>query len=87
MVAPRRQPIPQFRILEPCASPSPRAAVEKWVTEVNEAAGCRWQSIHGISGRIFRASRVFMPYAGGLVRYREICHDVVAHDYEGFALS
>jgi len=30
---------------------------------------------------------VFMPYAGGLVRYREICQDMVAHDYEGFALS
>src|SRR5215468_2480404 len=66
-------------------------AVEKWVTEVNEAAGRTllplakhsWYLGANIPGK----PRVFMPYAGGLVRYREICQDVVAHDYEGFALS
>ncbi len=31
--------------------------------------------------------RVFMPYAGGMLRYREICADVAARGYEGFALS
>ena len=31
--------------------------------------------------------RVFMPYAGGMARYREICDDVAAKGYEGFALS
>ena len=30
--------------------------------------------------------RVFMPYAGGLPRYREICEAVAAQGYEGFAL-
>jgi hypothetical protein len=28
-----------------------------------------------------------MPYAGGMARYRRICDDVAAKDYEGFALS
>src|SRR5262249_60258170 len=66
-------------------------AVEKWVTEVNEAAARTllplakhsWYLGANIPGK----PRVFMPYAGGLVRYREICQDVVARDYEGFALS
>jgi hypothetical protein len=31
--------------------------------------------------------RVFMPYAGGMVRYREICDEVAERGYEGFALS
>jgi hypothetical protein len=31
--------------------------------------------------------RVFMPYAGGMVRYRKICEEVVAKGYEGFVLS
>ena len=31
--------------------------------------------------------RVFMPYAGGMVRYREICAEVAANGYEGFGLS
>jgi len=31
--------------------------------------------------------RVFMPYAGGMVRYRAICADVAATGYEGFTLS
>jgi cation diffusion facilitator CzcD-associated flavoprotein CzcO len=30
-------------------------------------------------------SRVFMPYVGGLDRYLQICRDVVANGYEGFA--
>jgi hypothetical protein len=66
-------------------------AVEKWVAEVNEAAARTllplakhsWYLGANIPGK----PRVFMPYAGGLVRYREICQAVVARDYEGFALS
>jgi len=30
---------------------------------------------------------VFMPYAGGMARYRETCQNVAARGYEGFALS
>ena len=31
--------------------------------------------------------RVFMPYAGGMAHYAEICRNVVANDYRGFILS
>ena len=31
--------------------------------------------------------RVFIPYAGGMDRYREICGDVAAKGHEGFTLS
>jgi cation diffusion facilitator CzcD-associated flavoprotein CzcO len=66
-------------------------AVDKWVAEVNEVAGKTllpmakhsWYLGANIPGK----PRVFMPYAGGMVRYREICNDVVARGYAGFALS
>jgi cyclohexanone monooxygenase len=31
--------------------------------------------------------RVFMPYIGGVGRYRQICAEVAADGYRGFALS
>jgi cyclohexanone monooxygenase len=31
--------------------------------------------------------RVFMPYIGGVAYYREVCADVAADDYRGFALA
>lgn len=31
--------------------------------------------------------RIFMPYVGGVGNYREVCDDVAAKDYEGFALT
>ena len=31
--------------------------------------------------------RVFLPYAGGMARYRTICDEVAAKGYEGFVLS
>jgi cation diffusion facilitator CzcD-associated flavoprotein CzcO len=66
-------------------------AVEKWVGEVNEAANRTllpmakhsWYLGANIPGK----PRVFMPYAGGMIRYREICQTVAARDYEGFVLS
>jgi cation diffusion facilitator CzcD-associated flavoprotein CzcO len=66
-------------------------AVDKWVAEVNAVASRTllplakhsWYLGANIPGK----PRVFMPYAGGMIRYREICQDVVARDYEGFALS
>src|SRR6185312_7782560 len=66
-------------------------AVDRWVAEVNEAANKTvlpmathsWYLGANIPGK----PRVFMPYAGGMVRYREICADVAARGYEGFALS
>jgi cation diffusion facilitator CzcD-associated flavoprotein CzcO len=66
-------------------------AVEKWVAEVNEVASRTllpmakhsWYLGANIPGK----PRVFMPYAGGMIRYREICENVAARDYEGFAFS
>jgi cation diffusion facilitator CzcD-associated flavoprotein CzcO len=66
-------------------------AVDKWVSEVNEAAHKTvlplakhsWYLGANIPGK----PRVFMPYAGGMLRYRQICADVAARGYEGFMLS
>jgi cation diffusion facilitator CzcD-associated flavoprotein CzcO len=66
-------------------------AVENWVGEVNELANRTllplakhsWYLGANIPGK----PRVFMPYAGGMIRYREICQQVAARSYEGFALS
>jgi cation diffusion facilitator CzcD-associated flavoprotein CzcO len=66
-------------------------AAEKWVAEVNEVANKTvfplakhsWYLGANIPGK----PRVFMPYAGGMVRYRQICADVAARGYEGFMLS
>ena len=66
-------------------------AVAGWVAEVNEVANKTllpmakhsWYLGANIPGK----PRVFMPYAGGMVRYREICDDVAAKGYEGFALA
>jgi cation diffusion facilitator CzcD-associated flavoprotein CzcO len=66
-------------------------AVENWVKEVNEIASRTLlpQATHSwyLGANIPGKPRVFMPYAGGLVRYREICDDVAAKEYEGFALA
>ena len=55
-------------------------AMDKWVAEVNEAAHKTvlplakhsWYLGANIPGK----PRVFMPYAGGMLRYRQICEDV-----------
>ncbi len=68
-----------------------REAMDQWVAEVNEIASKTllpmakhsWYLGANIPGK----PRVFMPYAGGMVRYREICNDVAARGYEGFALT
>lgn len=71
----------------------PTAAAEsEWVEQVNQAAEgtmytaptCHsWYLGSNVSGK----RRVFMPYAGGLNRYIEICEDVVSKEYQGFALT
>ncbi|MBN8927313.1 MAG: cyclohexanone monooxygenase [Rhodospirillales bacterium 69-11] len=64
-------------------------ATQRWVEHVNEAAnatllpkaGHSWYLGANIPGK----PRVFMPYAGGMARYRATCADVAARNYEGFA--
>jgi cation diffusion facilitator CzcD-associated flavoprotein CzcO len=66
-------------------------AVDKWVEHVNEAAGAtllpQASSSWYLGANVPGKPRVFMPYAGGMARYRGICDDVAAKGYEGFALS
>jgi cation diffusion facilitator CzcD-associated flavoprotein CzcO len=66
-------------------------AVDGWVEQVNAAAAATllpmathsWYLGANVPGK----PRVFMPYAGGMARYREICDDIAARGYEGFTLS
>ena len=66
-------------------------AAERWGTAVNEAAArtllplasSSWYLGANVPGK----PRAFMPYAGGLAHYRGLCEQVVAQDYEGFALG
>jgi cation diffusion facilitator CzcD-associated flavoprotein CzcO len=70
----------------------PRAeAMDRWVQQVNEAANATllpqvphsWYLGANVPGK----PRVFMPYAGGMPVYRQICASIAATGYAGFALS
>lgn len=66
-------------------------AADRWIAHVNDAAnatllpqaGHSWYLGANIPGK----PRVFMPYAGGMKRYREICADLASRGYPGFAQS
>ena len=66
-------------------------AADRWVEHVNEVAhgtlmvqaGSSWYLGANVPGK----PRVFMPYAGGMARYRGICDDIVAKGYEGFSIE
>ncbi|MBY0511273.1 MAG: NAD(P)/FAD-dependent oxidoreductase [Rhodospirillaceae bacterium] len=66
-------------------------AQDRWVEQVNAAANATllssvkhsWYLGANVPGK----PRVFMPYAGGMARYRGICDDVAKQGYAGFALS
>ena len=68
-----------------------RDAMERWVARVNKAADATLlpHAKHSwyLGARVPDKPRVFMPYAGGMARYRVICEDVVAKGYEGFVLQ
>jgi cyclohexanone monooxygenase len=66
------------------------AAQEGWVSHVNEVGHATlypransWYMGANVPGK----PRVFMPYIGGVGAYRQICDDVAAKGYEGFALT
>ena len=67
------------------------AAVDTWMVQVQTAAAATllpqaassWYLGANVPGK----PRVFMPYAGGMARYRAICDDVAAKGYQGFELS
>jgi cyclohexanone monooxygenase len=67
-----------------------QAAEDGWVAHVNEVANMTlypqansWYMGANVPGK----PRVFMPYPGGVGVYRQLCNDVVAKGYEGFAMS
>jgi hypothetical protein len=66
-------------------------AVDQWVDHVNQAANATLlpQAKHSwyLGANIPGKPRVFMPYAGGMARYRETCAAVAVNGYEGFALN
>jgi cyclohexanone monooxygenase len=66
------------------------AAEAEWVGHVNQEAdktlfpaANSWYLGANVPGK----PRVFMPYVGGIGRYRRICDDVAAKGYEGFLLK
>jgi cation diffusion facilitator CzcD-associated flavoprotein CzcO len=75
--------------IERC-EPSAEAA-EKWAEQVDAAAKATllplathsWYLGANVPGK----PRAFMPYAGGLARYRAICDGIAARGYEGFVMS
>ena len=66
-------------------------AVDRWVAHVNGAANATLlpQAKHSwyLGANVPGKPRVFMPYAGGMARYRETCAAVALKGYEGFTLS
>ncbi len=66
-------------------------AVANWVEQVNTAADATLlplaKSSWYLGANVPGKPRVFMPYAGGMARYRDICAGVAANNYEGFTLS
>ena len=65
-------------------------AQERWVQHVNDVAGA---TLFGEGGSWYLGAnvpgkpRVFMPYAGGVGPYREICDGVAARGYDGFVFG
>ena len=65
-------------------------AEDKWIAHVNEVAESTlypqansWYMGANIPGK----PQIFMPYIGGVGAYRQICNEVAAKDYEGFAMT
>src|SRR5882757_2507698 len=65
-------------------------AEDSWVAHVNEVASTTlypqansWYMGANIPGK----PQIFMPYIGGVGPYRQICNDVAAKGYEGFAMT
>jgi len=66
-------------------------AADSWMAEVEAAAAATLlpQAAHSwyLGANVPGKPRVFMPYAGGMARYREICDAVAAEGYRGFAMK
>lgn len=74
----------EMETIEPSAS-----AEDKWVRHVNDEANLTlfpransWYLGANVPGK----PRIFMPYVGGIGRYRKKCDEVAVHGYSGFVL-
>ena len=66
------------------------SAEQQWVEHVNEVAGGNLRSTCSswyVGANIPGKPRVFMPYIGGFPAYVKKCDEIVARNYEGFALT
>ena len=68
------------------------AAQEGWVEHVNEVAEGTMYTVPScaswyLGSNIPGKTRVFMPYVGGLGRYRQRCAEIVDAGYEGFVIA
>jgi cyclohexanone monooxygenase len=69
------------------------AAQDAWVEHVAEVTSTRPVAVHPtcnswyVGANVPGKRRVYMPYVGGLPRYRQKCDDVAAAGYEGFTLT
>jgi len=65
-------------------------AADRWVDEVNAAADATLlpRATHSwyLGANVPGKPRMFMPYAGGMTRYRSFCDQAAANGYEGFEL-
>ena len=65
--------------------------MRQWQQQVDTAAAATLLST--VASSWYRGANVpgkpvvFMPYAGGMARYRKICAEVAANNYEGFLLT
>ena len=70
--------------------PEPEAVAE-WGRHVQETAEATLmvtaKSSWYLGANVPGKPRVFLPYPGGMARYRDICDQVAAKGYEGFAFS
>ena len=66
-------------------------AADEWVLEVNAAANATLlpQAKHSwyLGANVPGKPQVFMPYAGGMAHYKQLCADVAKSHYKGFHLS
>ncbi|AMV48330.1 flavin-containing monooxygenase [Paraburkholderia caribensis] len=66
-------------------------ATDEWVAHVNEAAqktllpmaNSSWYLGANVPGK----PRVFMPYAGGMAHYADLCREIAHDGYRGFSLA
>lgn len=70
--------------------PTPDAA-DEWLTEVNRAADAtllpQASSSWYLGANVPGKPQMFLPYAGGMAHFADICEEVAQNDYRGFVFT